>query len=59
MANRTVVLNMDWLTILVVVLLVFWGIGFLFAATAGGLLHFLLVIAVVLIVVRLVRGQSL
>jgi len=39
------------------VLLVLWTIGFTTAYTAGGLIHLLLVVALVIVVVRLLQGR--
>ena len=41
-----------------VVLLIFWVIGFALSFTAGGLLHLLLVAAVVIFIFQLVSGRS-
>jgi Family of unknown function (DUF5670) len=41
---------------IIVVLFVFWLLGFLFHI-AGGLIHLLLVIAIILIIVNLVSGR--
>ena len=40
-----------------VVLLVLWALGLITAYTMGGLLHILLVVALVMIVVNLVSGR--
>jgi hypothetical protein len=40
----------------VVILLVLWGLGMLSAYTAGGLVHLLLVIAVLVVVSRFIGG---
>lgn len=40
---------------LAVILIIFWAIGFL-GYHAGGLIHILLVIAVVAVLLRLIRG---
>jgi len=40
-----------------VVLLVLWALGMATSYTAGGLLHLLLVFAVVVMVIRLVQGR--
>ena len=42
---------------LIVLLLLFWVLGFAFDV-ASGLIHILLVVAVVLFIVNLVRGRS-
>ncbi|RTY95285.1 lmo0937 family membrane protein [Flavobacterium sp. GT3R68] len=41
-----------------VILIIFWAIGY-FAYSAGGLIHILLVIAVIAIVLRLIQGKRL
>jgi hypothetical protein len=41
-----------------VILIIFWAIGF-FAYSAGGLIHILLVIAVIAIILRLIKGRSI
>ncbi len=43
------------LYIIAVVLVIFWAIGFL-GFHAGGIIHLLLVIAVVVILLRVIRG---
>ncbi|MBS3934465.1 MAG: lmo0937 family membrane protein [Truepera sp.] len=40
-----------------VVLIVLWLLGFVTANTMGGLIHVLLVIAVVVILLRVIRGR--
>ena len=50
-------LTMDPLLIIIVVLLVLWLGGFAFSV-GGGLIHILLVIALVVIVVRLLQGRK-
>ena len=42
-----------------VVLLILWALGMVSAYTIGGLIHILLVVAVVMILVRLIRGRGL
>jgi len=44
---------------IIVILLVLWFLGLLTSATFGGLLHILLVIAIILVVVRLLQGRSI
>ena len=43
---------------LIVLLIVFWLIGFFTSYTAGGLIHLLLVIAIVVIVIRVFQGRK-
>ena len=40
-----------------VLLILLWALGYFTAYTMGGLIHLLLVVAVVIIVIRLLRGQ--
>lgn len=42
---------------LVVILLVLWLLGLVSSVTMGGFIHVLLVIAVVVILLRLIRGR--
>jgi hypothetical protein len=43
---------------IVVILLILWLAGNVMAYTAGGLIHALLVIALIIVVVRLVQGRK-
>ncbi|WP_299253494.1 lmo0937 family membrane protein [uncultured Cytophaga sp.] len=43
------------LYIIAVILIIFWAIGF-FAYTAGGIIHILLVLAVIAVLVRVIQG---
>ncbi|MBS0013979.1 MAG: lmo0937 family membrane protein [Desulfobacterales bacterium] len=47
------------LEIIAVVLVVLWLLGFVTANTMGGLIHVLLVIAVVVILLRVIQGRRL
>jgi len=42
---------------LILVLLVLWAVGLASAYTMGGLIHLLLVVAVVMLVVQLLQGR--
>jgi hypothetical protein len=42
-----------------IILLVLWALGMVTAYTAGGLIHILLAIAVVVLVIRLFQGRSI
>ncbi len=42
-----------------VILLVLWLLGFVSSYTLGGFIHILLVIAVVIVLLRVIRGQKL
>jgi hypothetical protein len=42
-----------------IILVVLWLLGFVSSYTMGGFIHILLVLAVVVILVRLLRGRSL
>lgn len=41
-----------------IILIIFWAIGF-FAYSVGGIIHILLVIAVIAILLRLIQGKKL
>jgi hypothetical protein len=47
----------NFLYILAIILIIGWAIGF-FAFSAGGLIHILLIIAVIAIIVRVIRGRK-
>ena len=40
-----------------IVLIILWALGMVSAYTIGGLIHILLVIAVVVVLIRLIRGR--
>jgi hypothetical protein len=42
---------------LVVILFVLWALGMVTSYTAGGLIHILLVVALVVMVIRLIQGR--
>jgi hypothetical protein len=42
----------------VVILLVLWALGMATAYTAGGLIHLLLVIAVIVVLFRVIQGRN-
>ena len=42
-----------------IILVVLWLLGFVTSHTMGGFIHILLVIAVVVILLRVIRGRSL
>ncbi len=44
---------------IVVVLIVLWLLGFVTSYTMGGFIHVLLVIAVIVILIRVIRGRRL
>ncbi len=43
---------------IVVVLLILWALGLVTSYTMGGLIHVLLVIAIVVVLVRVISGRS-
>lgn len=47
------------LTTIAVVLIVLWILGFVTATTMRGFIHVLLVIAVIMILVRVIKGKQL
>jgi hypothetical protein len=44
---------------LAVILLVLWGLGLVTSYTMGGFIHILVVVAVVAVLVRLIKGRRL
>ena len=47
------------LTTIAIVLLVLWILGIVTSHTIGGFIHILLVIAIIMILIRLIRGQKI
>jgi low affinity Fe/Cu permease len=45
--------------LLVVVLIVLWALGLMTSYTLGGLLHILLVVAIILFLVHVIQGRSI
>lgn len=41
-----------------ILLLILWALGMVSAYTIGGFIHILLVIAIVMILIRVIRGRS-
>ncbi len=46
------------LTTIAVVLIVLWLVGLVTSYTIGGFIHILLVVAIIMILVRLIKGQK-
>jgi hypothetical protein len=46
------------LTTIAVILLILWLLGFVTSYTVGGFIHVLLVVAIIMILIRLIRGQN-
>jgi Family of unknown function (DUF5670) len=42
-----------------IILLVLWALGMVTSYTAGGLIHILLVVALVVVVIRLIQGRRI
>ena len=47
------------LSTLVIVLLALWLLGFATANTMGGLIHILLVVAVIVVLMRVIQGRTI
>jgi asparagine N-glycosylation enzyme membrane subunit Stt3 len=47
------------LTTIAVILIILWLLGLISSYTMGGFIHVLLVIAIVVILVRVIRGRNL
>ena len=46
------------LTTIALILLILWLLGFITSYTIGGFIHILLVIAIIMILIRLIRGEN-
>ncbi len=46
------------LTTIAVILLILWLLGVVTSYTVGGFIHILLVIAIIMILIRLIRGEK-
>lgn len=46
------------LTTIAVILIVLWLLGMVSSVTLGGFIHILLVVAIIMFLVRLIRGQN-
>jgi len=44
---------------IVLILVVLWLVGFFSSYTMGGLIHILLVVAIIIVVVRLIQGRKI
>jgi len=44
--------------VIAVILLILWALGLLTSYTMGGLIHILLVVAIIVILVRVIRGEK-
>jgi hypothetical protein len=46
------------LTTIAVILLILWLLGLVTSYTLGGFIHLLLVVAIIMILIRLIRGEN-
>ncbi len=46
------------LTTIAVILIVLWAVGFIGFHVLGGFIHFLLVVAIILFLIRIIRGEN-
>lgn len=46
------------LTTIAIILLILWLLGFITSYTIGGFIHVLLVVAIIMILIRLIRGEN-
>ncbi len=51
--------NKKMLWTIAVILVILWALGMATAYTAGGLIHILMVVALVVVVVRLIQGRRI
>lgn len=47
------------LTTLAIVLIVLWLVGIVSSYTIGGFIHILLVVAIIMVLIRLIKGKSI
>lgn len=47
------------LTTIAIILIILWLFGLIASYTIGGFIHVLLVVAIVMILIRLIRGQKI
>ena len=50
--------NNTYMETIIVLLLILWFLGLISSYTLGGFIHVLLVIAIIMLIVRLIRGKS-
>jgi hypothetical protein len=50
---------MDRLTTIAIILVVLWLLGFMTSYTMGGLIHFLLVLAIIVVLIRVMQGRRI
>jgi hypothetical protein len=50
--------NADMLSTIVAVLLILWLLGMVTSYTLGGLVHILLVVAIVVVLIRVIQGRN-
>ena len=48
----------NMLTTIAVLLLILWLLGFVTSYTLGGFIHLLLIIAIVMFLIRIIRGEN-
>ena len=53
-----IILAKNMLTTIAVILLILWVLGLVTSYTLGGFIHILLVVAIIMILVRLIRGEK-
>ena len=46
------------LTTIAIILLILWGLGFVGFHVLGGFIHILLVVAIILFLIRIIRGKN-
>ena len=51
--------EVDMLELIVIVLVILWALGFFAFHVGGGLIHALIVIALIILIVRLLKGQKI
>jgi len=47
------------LTTIIIILIILWFLGILTSVTLGGLIHALLVIAIIVMLIRIIKGERI
>lgn len=52
------ILQNHMLTTIAIILLILWALGLVTSYTIGGFIHVLLVVAIILFLIRIIRGEN-
>jgi hypothetical protein len=57
--RHSTLIKQDMLITIAIVLVVLWLLGVVTAYTLGGFIHILLIIAIIMILIRVIRGEKI